>query len=37
MSTQSETYQPDPSRYDSTTYRPCGDSGLKLPPICLGC
>ena len=37
MSVQSETYQPDPSRYDSTTYRPCGDSGLKLPPICLGC
>ena len=37
MSTQSEIYQPDPSRYDSTTYRRCGDSGLKLPPICLGC
>ena len=37
MSVQSETYQPDPSRYDSTTYRRCGDSGLKLPPICLGC
>ena len=37
MNTQSETYQPDPSRYDATTYRPCGDSGLKLPPICLGC
>ena len=37
MNTQSETYQPDPSRYDDTTYRPCGDSGLKLPPICLGC
>ena len=37
MNTQSETYQPDPNRYDATTYRPCGDSGLKLPPICLGC
>ena len=37
MNTQSETYQPDPSRYDATTYRRCGDSGLKLPPICLGC
>ena len=37
MNAQSETYQPDPSRYDSTTYRRCGDSGLKLPPICLGC
>ena len=37
MDAQSETYQPDPSRYDATTYRPCGDSGLKLPPICLGC
>ena len=37
MNAQSETYQPDPNRYDSTTYRPCGDSGLKLPPICLGC
>ena len=37
MNAQSETYQPDPSRYDATTYRPCGDSGLKLPPICLGC
>ncbi|WP_029677732.1 aldo/keto reductase [Bifidobacterium sp. 7101] len=37
MSAQGETYQPDPSRYDSTTYRRCGDSGLKLPPICLGC
>ena len=37
MSAQFETYLPDPSRYDSTTYRPCGDSGLKLPPLCLGC
>ena len=37
MNAQSETYQPDPNRYDSTTYRRCGDSGLKLPPICLGC
>ena len=37
MNMQGETYQPDPSRYDSTTYRTCGDSGLKLPPICLGC
>ncbi|MBI0142145.1 aldo/keto reductase [Bifidobacterium sp. W8106] len=37
MNMQGETYQPDPNRYDSTTYRTCGDSGLKLPPICLGC
>ena len=37
MNAQSETYQPDPNRYDCTTYRRCGDSGLKLPPICLGC
>ena len=37
MGAQSENHQPDPSRYDSTTYRRCGDSGLKLPPICLGC
>lgn len=37
MSAQYETYVPDPGRYDSTTYRRCGDSGLKLPPICLGC
>ena len=37
MSAQSETYLPDPNRYDSTTYRRCGCSGLKLPPICLGC
>ena len=37
MNMQGETYQPDPNRYDSTTYRRCGDSGLKLPPICLGC
>ncbi len=37
MNMQGETYQPDPNRYDSTTYRRCGDSGLRLPPICLGC
>lgn len=37
MGARSENHQPDPSRYDSTTYRRCGDSGLKLPPICLGC
>ena len=29
-------YVPDPGRYDSTDYRRCGASGLKLPPISLG-
>ena len=30
------TYQPDPSRYDSMTYRRVGRSGLQLPAISLG-
>ena len=30
------TYVPAPSRYDITSYRRCGRSGLKLPPISLG-
>lgn len=27
---------PNPTRYDNTTYRRCGRSGLRLPPISLG-
>ena len=31
-------YAPDPNRYDGRMpYRRCGDSGLKLPAISLGC
>jgi L-glyceraldehyde 3-phosphate reductase len=30
------TYQPAPDRYDTMTYRRCGRSGLRLPPISLG-
>ncbi|MFK5633380.1 MULTISPECIES: L-glyceraldehyde 3-phosphate reductase [unclassified Ornithinimicrobium] len=30
------TYQPDPTRYDSMTYRRVGRSGLQLPAISLG-
>ncbi len=30
------TYQPDPERYRDATFRRCGRSGLKLPPISLG-
>ncbi|WP_458315741.1 aldo/keto reductase [Mycolicibacterium brisbanense] len=29
-------YVADPRRYDTTSYRRCGSSGLKLPPISLG-
>jgi L-glyceraldehyde 3-phosphate reductase len=29
-------YVPEASRYDTTEYRRCGRSGLKLPPISLG-
>ncbi len=29
-------YAPDPGRYDKLSYRRCGRSGLKLPPISLG-
>jgi L-glyceraldehyde 3-phosphate reductase len=29
-------YVPEASRYDTTKYRRCGRSGLKLPPISLG-
>ncbi|MEP7019884.1 MAG: aldo/keto reductase, partial [Pseudonocardiales bacterium] len=30
------TYLADPTRYDSMTYRRCGQSGIKLPAISLG-
>ncbi|MCH6257593.1 L-glyceraldehyde 3-phosphate reductase [Puniceicoccaceae bacterium K14] len=30
------TYQPLPTRYDSMTYRQCGNSGISLPAISLG-
>ena len=30
------TWTPSPSRYDSMTYRRCGQSGLKLPAVSLG-
>src|SRR5579871_6852760 len=29
-------YVPDPKRYENATFRRCGRSGLKLPPISLG-
>jgi len=29
-------YIPDPNRYDTATFRRCGQSGLVLPPISLG-
>lgn len=29
-------YHPEDSRYDKLTYRACGNSGLKLPPVSLG-
>src|ERR1700759_1992510 len=29
-------HRPDPKRYDSAVFRPCGKSGVKLPPISLG-
>lgn len=29
-------YQPNETRYDQITYRRCGNSGLKLPPLSLG-
>jgi len=29
-------HAPDPKRYDSATFRQCGKSGVKLPPISLG-
>ena len=31
------SYTPDPQRYWDMAYRRCGDSGLKLPAISLGC
>ena len=31
------TYTPSPTRYDTMTYNRCGNSGLKLPAISLGC
>jgi L-glyceraldehyde 3-phosphate reductase len=30
------SYQPNPKRYDQSTFRRCGASGLVLPPISLG-
>jgi L-glyceraldehyde 3-phosphate reductase len=30
------TYVPAPTRYDTTPYRRCGRSGLRLPPVSLG-
>ena len=30
------TYQPDPKRYEQADFRPCGRSGIVLPPISLG-
>jgi L-glyceraldehyde 3-phosphate reductase len=30
------TYIPDPNRYNTATFRRCGQSGLVLPPISLG-
>ncbi|MCQ8240389.1 L-glyceraldehyde 3-phosphate reductase [Rhizosaccharibacter radicis] len=30
------SYQPDRARYDDASFRRCGRSGLKLPPISLG-
>ncbi|MGH3385744.1 MAG: L-glyceraldehyde 3-phosphate reductase [Nocardioidaceae bacterium] len=30
------TFAPAPDRYDSTPYRRCGRSGLRLPPLSLG-
>ena len=29
-------YTANSERYDNTTYRKCGESGLKLPPVSLG-
>lgn len=29
-------YQPNPNRYENSTFRPCGRSGIGLPPISLG-
>lgn len=34
--TLSDTYTPDPSRYETMPYRHVGRSGLKLPAISLG-
>ncbi|MCU1362249.1 MAG: aldo/keto reductase [Acidimicrobiaceae bacterium] len=31
-----QTYVPSPARYDTASFRRCGRSGLKLPPISLG-
>ncbi len=29
-------YQPDPKRYETSTFRSCGRSGIVLPPVSLG-
>jgi L-glyceraldehyde 3-phosphate reductase len=31
-----QTYTPSPTRYDTASFRRCGRSGLRLPPISLG-
>lgn len=36
MTYRVDDYQADPTRYDDVTYRRCGRSGLRLPPISLG-
>lgn len=36
MPYQNGSYTPAADRYEATTYRRCGSSGLKLPPISLG-
>lgn len=38
LSPMSETYVPDPARYDGRMpYRRCGRSGLQLPAVTIGC
>ncbi|MBM6705608.1 aldo/keto reductase [Bifidobacterium pullorum subsp. saeculare] len=37
MMEPTNTYTPSPTRYDTMTYNRCGNSGLKLPAISLGC
>ena len=37
MMEPTSAYTPSPTRYDTMTYNRCGNSGLKLPAISLGC
>lgn len=37
MMEPTSAYTPSPTRYDAMIYNRCGDSGLKLPAISLGC